>query len=127
MEESISQKTINIINETADLIVANDRKITSKMYEIVFTKYPDLEKLFEGISQEQYKKLAQLISMYAVNIERIESLLPALKEISLVHVAKMVSPVQYPKIGMALIQAMEEVLGSKSLVKRNPNLSWGFF
>jgi hemoglobin-like flavoprotein len=109
--QELSQKHINIIKESAELITANDLAITSKMYEILFYKYPHLEMLFENAPDNQFMKLAEALSLYAVNIDKIEKLIPALELIAIKHVEVNIRPGHYSMVGMALIEAIEEVLG----------------
>ncbi|EDZ61451.1 putative globin [Sulfurimonas gotlandica GD1] len=109
--QELSQKHIDIIKESAELITANDLKITNKMYEILFYKYPHLEMLFENAPDNQFMKLAEALSLYAVNIDKIEKLIPALELIAIKHVEVNIRPGHYSMVGMALIEAIEEVLG----------------
>ena len=107
----LSQKHIEIIKESAGLITANDEKITTKMYEILFYKYPHLEILFDNAPDNQFMKLAEALSSYAVNIDKIEKLTPALELIAIKHVEVNIRPGYYSMVGMALIEAIEDVLG----------------
>ena len=114
MKQELSQKHIDIIKESAELITANDLEITSKMYEILFYKYPHLEMLFENAPDNQFMKLAEALSAYAINIDKIDKLTPALELIATKHVEVNIRPGHYSMVGMALIEAIEEVLGKKA-------------
>jgi len=114
LHKQLSPKAISIVKSSAELITLNDVKITTRMYEILFTKYPKVKPLFKDAPQDQYMKLAEIISAYAVNIDIIEKLKPALLVIAKKHVRLNIQPAQYPMIGMVLMQAMEEVLGEKA-------------
>ena len=70
--------------------------------------------MFEGLYPKQYMHLAETISAYAVNIHMLDRLKPALQAIAVEHVKSNVQVVQYPKIGMALIEAIEDILGDKA-------------
>ncbi|WP_373003301.1 globin domain-containing protein [Sulfurimonas sp.] len=108
--QELSQKHIDIVKESAELITANDLEITNKMYEILFYKYPHLEMLFENAPNNHFVKLAEALSLYAVNIDKIEKLTPALELIAIKHVKVNIRPGHYSMVGMALIEAIEEVL-----------------
>lgn len=114
MKTPLSLESIQIIKSSAELITLNDTKITKRMYELLFTKYPKVKVLFKNAPQDQYMRLAEAISAYAINIDRLEKLKPALLVIAKAHIRVNVQPAHYPMIGMILMQAMEEVLGDKA-------------
>ena len=107
----LSTKSIQIVKESAELITSNDTKITKRMYDILFKKYPNFKIFFKDAPENQYMKLAEALSAYATNVEKLHILRPALSVIAREHVRVKIKPVQYPIIGMALIQAIEDVLG----------------
>ena len=116
MHTTLSQDAINIIKGTARLVTVNDIKITTRMYQILFSKYPHMKKMFENAPKGQPMLLAESLSAYAMNIERLERLRPALLIIAKTHVRKEIQPGHYPMLGMVLLQAMEEVLGDQATV-----------
>ncbi len=111
MRKELSQSSIDIIKKSACCITSNDVKISSRMYEILFEKYPKLKVLFANSPNDQHMKLANAISSYAVNIDKIHVLFPALEVIAISHVREDVKPQHYPLVGRAFIQAIEDVLG----------------
>ncbi len=117
MKQKLSQKSIDIINESAELVTANDTKITTRMYEILFSKYPHIKKLFANAPKDQYMKLAEALSAYAVNIKILDKLTPALEVIALKHVESNIRPGHYSMVGIALLEAMEDVLGERASVE----------
>ena len=116
MKTTLSLESINIIKSTAELVTSNDTKITKRMYEILFSKYPHVKKIFANAPEDQYMRLAEIISAYAVNIDKIERLKPALQVIAKIHVSSEIKSGHYPMIGMVLMQAMEETLGERASV-----------
>jgi len=114
LNRSLSPQTIEIIKNSANLVTSNDILITKRMYEIMFSKYPHFKKQFNNTPEDQYMKLAEAISAYAMNIEKIERLKPALQIIAKIHVKRNVLPSQYFKVGGVLLEAMEEVLGDRA-------------
>jgi len=113
----LSPQSISIIKSTAELVTSNDTEISKRMYEILFLKYPHTKDLFKNSSEAQYMKLAEILSLYAVNIDKIERLKPALEVIANVHISSGVKPSHYTMIGMVLMEAMEEVLGDKATLE----------
>ena len=106
----LSNRDISIIKDSALLITRNDTEIAKRMYEILFSKYPSIKSLFQNVGIGQHKKLATALSSYAVNIDKLDLLRPALFEIAKVHVARKIENRYYPMIGLCLIQAIEDIL-----------------
>jgi len=108
---SLSQTTIDVVKATAPLVADNAEKITSRMYEILFSSYPGMEELFADADPNQHKKLASAVSAYAANIDNLDVLSGAIEKMAATHVAKKVKPSHYPMVAVAILGAMDEVLG----------------
>ena len=94
MEQELSQKTIHILKESAELITANDKKITSRIYEILSTRYPHIKELFKDAPQGQFIKLTEALSMFVINIDKLDRLIPAFEVIAKKHVELKIQPQQ---------------------------------
>lgn len=108
---SLSQTTITSVKETIPLVRKNAEKITTRMYEILFSKYPETKPLFENAQSDQHKKLAGAIAAFAGNIDNLGALSGAVEKMATTHVATNVLPIHYPMVGDSLITAMGDVLG----------------
>lgn len=117
MHRRLSQKSIDIIKSSGELITLNDTKISKRMYEILFSKYPETKKLFKNTPEERYMKLAEILSIYAVNIDKLNKLGPALEVIASSHTNALVQSGNYPMVGIVLMQAIEDVLGEKASIE----------
>ena len=111
-KHELSIETVNIIKNSAILITSNDIKISLRMYEILFSRYPHYERLFAGAPENQYMKLAEALSAYAVNIDNLDVLAPALKNITNMHRRAGVTQMHYIAVGKSLMTAIEDTLGS---------------
>jgi len=109
---SLSQTTITSVKETIPLVGENAEKITTRMYEILFSKYPETKPLFENAQSDQHKKLAGAIAAFAGNIDNLGALSGAVEKMASTHVATNVLPIHYPMVGDSLITAMGDVLGN---------------
>jgi hemoglobin-like flavoprotein len=109
---SLSQTTITSVKETIPLVGENAEKITTRMYEILFSKYPETKPLFENAQSDQHKKLAGAIAAFAGNIDNLGALSDAVERMASTHVATNVLPIHYPMVGDSLITAMGDVLGN---------------
>ena len=108
---NLSQNTIDAVKASTPLIGANAEKITTRMYEILFSKYPETKPLFTNAQGDQHKKLAGAIAAFATNIDRLDALSGAVEKMATTHVATNVKPEHYPMVGDALVNAMADVLG----------------
>lgn len=108
---TLSPETIATVKATIPALKENVTDITSKMYDIMFEKYPEVKKLFSDAPEEQPKVLAAAVSAYAMNIDNLGALSDAVGKMSAAHVRTHVLPEHYPIVGESLLAAMSEVLG----------------
>ena len=108
---SLSEQTVKSIKETIPLVGKEAENITTRMYEILFSKYPETKPLFQNAQSDQHKKLAGAIAAFAGNIDNLGALDGAVEKMAAMHVKTKVLPIHYPMVGDALITAMGEVLG----------------
>ena len=114
---TIKQKTINIIKFTAPILKKHGKTITTRMYEIMFHKYPQVKAQFDMSAQAngtQPAKLANAVYSYAIHIDDLEALKSMVEKIAHRHVKTHVLPEQYPIVGECLLQAIKEVLGDRA-------------
>ncbi|UOY93532.1 NO-inducible flavohemoprotein [Ectobacillus sp. JY-23] len=108
----LSKHTIDIIKATVPLLQERGGEITTRFYEIMFTKYPELLNIFNHANQKkgrQPQALANAVYAAAVHIENLEAILPAVKQIAHKHRSLGVVKEQYPIVGSCLLQAIQEV------------------
>ncbi|MCX6073892.1 MAG: globin domain-containing protein [Campylobacterales bacterium] len=115
---SLSQETITAVKETIPLINQESENVTTRMYEILFSKYPETKPLFDNADKNQHKKLAGAIAAFAGNIDNLGVLGAAVEKMAQSHVTTQVKPVHYPMVADALITAMGDVLGDAFTEKR---------
>ena len=108
---SLSQQTITSVKETIPLISKEAENITTRMYEILFSKYPETKPLFDNAAGDQHKKLAGAIAAFASNIDNLGALSGAVEKMAASHVLTNVKPEHYPMVADALITAMGDILG----------------
>lgn len=114
MTQAISPQTINVVKSTAPVIKEHAKAITSRMYEIMFTTYPEVKSQFDMSAQAngtQPAKLATAVYAYATHIDDLGALKSAVDKIAHRHVATHVLPEQYPIVGECLLQAIKDTLG----------------
>lgn len=117
MIEELSPGTVETIKKDIILITSHAEMITKNLYNLVFQKYPEIQNLFNDAPLNQSSLLSEAISAYAMNIDRLIILTPALKVIAHSHVIKSIKPVHYSIITVAFAEALEITLGEKASLK----------
>ena len=109
----VSQQTIDIVKSTVPMLKKHGSKITSRMYEIMFSKHPEIKEQFDMSAQangSQHARLATAVYSYASQIDNLPALKAMVEKIAHRHVQTHVLPEQYPIVGECLLQAMKDVL-----------------
>jgi len=112
-KQEISQQTIEIVKSTAPVLKQHGQTITTRMYEIMFNKYPEVKTQFDLSAQAngtQPAKLANAVYSYASHIDDLAGLKAMVDKIAHRHVNSHVLPEQYPIVGECLLQAIKDVL-----------------
>lgn len=110
----LNQKTIDIVKSTVPALKEHGLEITTTFYKTMFENNPEVKALFNMENQksgEQPKKLAMTVLAAAQNIDNLEVLLPAVKNIGQVHVNSNIKPEHYLIVGKNLLIAIKKVLG----------------
>jgi nitric oxide dioxygenase len=107
----LSAKTKEIVKSTAPVIKEKGEAITTKMYELMFSNYPDAKALFKNAPKNQNQILARSIITYAENIDNLSALEGALDKIARLHVETSVLPDHYSWVADSLLAAIKDVLG----------------
>jgi nitric oxide dioxygenase len=110
----LSQKTIEIVKSTAPVLEVKGTEITSTFYKNLFTNHPELLNIFNHANQKkgrQQTALANTVYAAAQNIDKLENILPVVKQIAHKHRSLGVKPEHYPIVGEHLLQAIKQVLG----------------
>lgn len=110
----LSQKTIEIIKSTVPVLEIHGTEITKVFYKNMFTNHPELLNIFNHTNQlkgRQQTALANSVLAAAQNIDKLETILPVVKQIAQKHRSLLVKPEHYPIVGDHLLGAIKEVLG----------------
>ncbi|MGM7703190.1 NO-inducible flavohemoprotein [Pseudalkalibacillus sp. Hm43] len=110
----LDPKTVQTIKSTVPVLKECGTAITSRFYELLFTNHPELLNLFNHSNQQKGRQqgaLANAVYAAAVHIDRLEEILPAVKQIAHKHRSLGVKPEQYPVVGENLLKAIKDVLG----------------
>ncbi len=110
----LSERTIQIIKSTVPVLEKHGVDITKRFYRNMFSAHPELLNIFNHANQSQGRQqtaLANVVYAAAQHIDKLETLLPAVRQIAHKHRSLGVKPEQYPIVGENLLRAIKEVLG----------------
>ncbi|MCK9860743.1 NO-inducible flavohemoprotein [Paenibacillus sp. ATY16] len=110
----LNEKTIAIIKSTVPVLEVHGTAITKRFYQLLFASHPELMNVFNHANQRQGKQqtaLANTVYAAALYIDKLETILPAVKQIAHKHRSLGITADQYPIVGQNLLQAIKEVLG----------------
>ncbi|WP_223069198.1 NO-inducible flavohemoprotein [Paenibacillus caui] len=110
----LSEQTIQIIKSTVPVLEKHGTDITKRFYQQMFAAHPELLNIFNHANQKQGRQqaaLANAVYAAAQNIDKLETILPAVKHIAHKHRSLGIKPEQYPIVGHYLLGAIKDVLG----------------
>ncbi len=108
----LTQSIIDQIKGSVELLKNEGETITSRFYEILFERNPELKNIFNMSNQRkdgenrQARALADAVFAYASNIDTPENLTAAVTRIANKHASLMIKPEHYPLVGEALLTAL---------------------
>lgn len=110
----LSQNTIRVIKSTVPVLEVHGTAITKRFYQMMFENHPELLNVFNHANQKQGRQqaaLANAVYAAALHIDRLETILPAVKQIAHKHRSLGIRAEQYPIVGKHLLAAIKDVLG----------------
>lgn len=110
----LSQQTMDIVKSTAPVLEVKGREITTCFYNRMFEQHPELLNIFNHANQSkgrQQTALANMVYAAARHIDRLEEIIPAVRQVAHKHRSLNVQPEHYPIVGKYLLLAIKEVLG----------------
>src|SRR5262245_42908580 len=122
----LSEKTIEIVKETAPVVAIHAEAITRRFYNLMFTGDPVTKLYFNPAHQQggdQQRALAGAICAYAANIDNLAALGPAVELIAQKHCSLGILPEDYPVVGRHLLAAIKDVLGDAA--SSDVIVAWG--
>jgi hemoglobin-like flavoprotein len=81
-------------------------------YDRLFALDPKLRELFKGDMTEQGRKLMSMLATAVNGLDRIEELVPAVRELGRRHAGYGVTDVDYDTVAAALLWTLEQGLGA---------------
>lgn len=107
---TLTQKTLVQKSFATIMLIADDA--AALFYLRLFEIDPSLHRMFRGDMAEQRKKLMQMLTTAVKGLDRLDQLVPAVRELGRRHAAYGVSDAHYDTVGTALLWTLEMGLGS---------------
>ena len=102
---------ITLIRESFRKVAPIADQAASLFYARLFELDPALRALFRGDMSEQGKKLMTMIGMAVGGLDRLDQLVPAVRQLGLRHAGYQVREAHYEIVGEALLWTLERGLG----------------
>lgn len=103
---------VALVKETWGMVIPIADTAASLFYARLFETNPQLAPMFKGVNlPEQRKKLVKAINMVVVSLERIEALVPIIRDMGRRHAGYGVKDQHYGQVGAALLWTLEAGLG----------------
>ncbi|KGT92516.1 dihydropteridine reductase [Erwinia typographi] len=109
----LDAKTIATVKATIPALLATGPRLTAHFYDRMFAHNPELKDIFNMSNQRngrQREALFNALCAYAVNIDNLGALLPAVEKIAQKHTSFAIQPEQYQIVGTHLLATLDELL-----------------
>jgi hemoglobin-like flavoprotein len=102
---------IGLVQQSWKKIVPIADEAAALFYEELFTLDPSLKSLFRSDMKAQGRKLTSMLNTAVANLQRLETILPAVEDLGRRHVGYGVVSEHYATVGTALISTLDKGLG----------------
>ena len=110
--EAITAAQIALVKDTWSKVVPIADTAAALFYQRLFEASPHLAPMFDGVDlPEQRNKLVKAINMVVMSLDRIDTLLPTIRELGQRHAGYGVEDAHYGDVGAALLWTLEAGLG----------------
>lgn len=107
----MTREQINLVKTSFEKIEPIAEKAAALFYAKLFDLNPKLRGLFKGDVYEQGKKLMQVLSYAVENLDKLEEIVPQVRELGARHAGYGVEYHDYETVGAALLWTLEKTLG----------------
>lgn len=107
----MTPEQVGLVQDSFRKIIPIAGKAAELFYDRLFEIAPETRSLFKNDLTGQYDKLIQMLVWVVANLNRAETILPAVEELGRRHARYEVEPEHYGQVGEALIWTLEQGLG----------------
>src|SRR4051795_5066718 len=102
----------SLVRDSFVKIVPIAPQAAALFYDRLFQLDPSLKPLFTGDMNEQGRKLMAMISMAVANLDKLHTIVPAVRDLGRRHVGYGVESAQYDTVAAALLWTLGQGLGA---------------
>ncbi len=99
------------VRRTFDRIAPIADQAGLMLYDNIFAIDPDLRRLFKIDIETQGRKIMAVVATAVAHLDRLDEVMPTVRELGRKHVAYGVGPREYEIGGVALLKTLDEALG----------------
>ncbi len=103
---------ISLVKDSFRKVVPIADQAAALFYARLFELDPSLRPLFRGDMAEQGRKLMTMIATAVASLERLDTIVPAVRQLGARHASYQVTDEHYATVGAALLWTLEKGLGS---------------
>jgi hemoglobin-like flavoprotein len=103
---------IALVQQSFRKIAPHADTVGALFYQNLFTLDPSLRPMFNSDLKVQGRKLMTMLATVVAGLERLDQLLPTVKALGARHAGYGVEPEHYDVVAAALLQTLEQGLGS---------------
>jgi hemoglobin-like flavoprotein len=109
----MTPEQVALVQQSWQRVVPIKDEAAQLFYRRLFELNPSLQVLFKGDMAEQRRKLMAILGTAVGSLQRLEALVPNLRELGRKHIGYGVKPQDYETVGAALLWTLEQGLGSE--------------
>jgi hemoglobin-like flavoprotein len=107
----MTPEKIQLVQSSWEKVAPISEQAAELFYGQLFTLDPTLKPLFKGDMKEQGKKLMATLNLAVTSLTKLETILPAVRDLGRRHVQYGVLDEHYDTVGKALLWTLEQGLG----------------
>jgi len=109
---SFSSADLSAIRTTFASAARDPKATAAGFYAALFRLDPSLRALFHGDMNNQGEKLMNMLTLIVSGLERLDHLLPTVRQLGQRHAGYGVTDAHYATVGAALIEALRQQAGT---------------
>jgi nitric oxide dioxygenase len=111
-EAMMTPKQVSLVQETWGRVAPIQEQAATIFYQKLFAADPALKSLFKSNLDEQKRKLTKMIGVAVNALDRLETIVPAVRSLGQRHGTYGVKASDYSTVGAALLATLEQGLGA---------------
>lgn len=109
----VTPRAISIVRDSFAQLMPIPDRVGGRFYHRLFQLAPETRAMFAEDMTEQRLKLVQTLATVVKHLDRLDPIMPAVHDLAIRHLDYGVQDEQYSLVGLALIETLREMLGTK--------------